>query len=737
MKKTIKIVSITLAVILLLLIISPFIVAMVVDPNDYKPEISKLVKEQTGRTLTINGDLNYSIFPWLGISLGELQLSNSTIKGFSKKPFAKIKSADVKVKIMPLFSSKIEVEKIVLDGLTLSLEKNKQGVSNWDDLIAKSDKKTPNKNSTPKTKQATPPKKTDDTNSSSILPAIAGIELINANVDWNDRQLGQHYQLRDFNFTTGIIANDTPTDINISFSFKANKPEVSGKASLSATLQFNIENKSVQLSNFEFTKNINQKIQKPNNIEAKLSADSIKVNLTKETASVSKLKIAVLGIELNTSLTATKILSNLKVKGTLSTNQINPKALLDTLQIQLPKMADSKVLNKAKVDVAFNATLNKVNLSKVKLQFDDSNLSGNISIANFSAPKLRYKLHFDQINIDRYLPPPVTTKPKTVAAKKSVTKVTQATEQNLPIPVELLRTLDIKGSFTLGKVTVVKLHSSDIKLNVLAKDGVLRAYPISAKMYQGQYNGDITLNVKKKFPTIVMNEKISGVSFAPLVTDYMGEDYISGHGSASIKLTTKGLKISEFTKNLNGSIAFNIKDAKVKYLKPTNLLGNEVNQLVSKYTKKPFKKKSGTDNPDVFTMMKGTFNIIKGIAHNDDFITKSRDVNLTGKGYVDLVKQTVKYRLKIHLQKPKTGDKEFDQYLKTHPISNPIHGPFTNLSYNNADIGHVVSGFYKAKLQKKIDFEKKKLNAKKNKAVNDAKERLKRDIKKKLGDFFK
>jgi AsmA protein len=38
--------------------------------------------------------------------------------------------------LIPLFSKKVEISTIVLKGLALNLEKNKQGVSNWSDLTA-------------------------------------------------------------------------------------------------------------------------------------------------------------------------------------------------------------------------------------------------------------------------------------------------------------------------------------------------------------------------------------------------------------------------------------------------------------------------------------------------------------------------------------------------------------------------------------------------------------------------
>jgi len=748
MKKIIKITSITIGIIIVLLIISPFIAALVIDPNDYKDKISELVKEQTGRTLTIKGDINFSIFPWLGLSLGELQLSNSASPGFSKEAFAKIKSADVRIKLMPLFSKKLEVDKIVLAGLNLNLEKNLQGVANWQDLIEKSQQNTNLKSKKTNNKKSKPVSNNSAMDSDIILPAIAGIELINANINWHDIQLDQNYQLQNLNFTTGIIADKTPTNINISFSVKSNQPKLNAKTKLIAQLQFNIKQKSIKLSNLEITQNMDQKIQAPEKIEMIITAKAIQANLTTQTASISNLKLSSLDIDLQVSLTAKNILKNLTAKGSLSTNQINPKKLLSILQINLPKMADDSVLQKAKLDINFDASLNsektnlnKINLSKLDIKFDDSKLSGNLSLSNFTKPQLRYKLHFDEINLDRYLPPPVKTV-NTTKSSKSPT-VVEAPEQNLLIPVDLLRTLDIKGSFTLAKVTMVKLKSTDIKLTIRAKDGHIRLFPLQAKMYQGQYSGDIRMNVQKKIPLISLNEKMTGISFKPLVVDYMGEDYISGHGSVSAKLTTKGIKISEFTKNLNGSVSFNIRDSKIKYLNPEYL----AKKGIFKYLKKDFKEKEedNFDNPDVFKIMKGSFQIKNGIAHNNDFITESRDLNLDGKGYVDIIKRFVKYDARIIFQKDlKVGDNFIDRQLKPltkHPVPFPISGPFDNIQYNEWAILEELTKLHEQKakkdLQNKADAEKKKLEQDAQKKIDFEKKKLEDKLKKELEKLFK
>ncbi len=50
-------------------------VAATFDPNEYKGDIVELVKEKTGRTLNIEGDIRLTFFPKIGVGLGPTQLS--------------------------------------------------------------------------------------------------------------------------------------------------------------------------------------------------------------------------------------------------------------------------------------------------------------------------------------------------------------------------------------------------------------------------------------------------------------------------------------------------------------------------------------------------------------------------------------------------------------------------------------------------------------------------------------
>lgn len=210
MTKTLKILGITLAAIVGLLVVAAVTLALVFDPNQYKDDIIRLVKDNTGRDLKIGKKIGWSFFPRLGIEAGGLELSNAA--GFGTQPFAKIDAAGVRVAVLPLLTGKIEVGVVYLHGVDLNLARNAAGRSNWDDMVA----------ATPaKPKQAAPAP------SDTTLPiaglSVGRLEVKRANLVWHDLQSGSRMAVRDLELATSAFAADKPMDLHLGFELTRDK----------------------------------------------------------------------------------------------------------------------------------------------------------------------------------------------------------------------------------------------------------------------------------------------------------------------------------------------------------------------------------------------------------------------------------------------------------------------------------------------------------------------------------
>src|SRR3989338_11478534 len=108
------------------------------DPNDYKEQIIRAVKESKQRDLRLDGNITLSFFPNIGANVGRVSLSEFN----SEKQFAAVDSARVSLALLPLFSGQAVVNEVALSGLQATLVKRKDGTTNIDDLLGAKEEKT-------------------------------------------------------------------------------------------------------------------------------------------------------------------------------------------------------------------------------------------------------------------------------------------------------------------------------------------------------------------------------------------------------------------------------------------------------------------------------------------------------------------------------------------------------------------------------------------------------------------
>lgn len=210
MKKTLKILGLTLAVLFGLLVAAAIVLPFVFDPNQYKGEIIRLVKDKTGRDLKIENKIGWSFFPRLGVEAGGLELSNAP--GFGKEPFAKIDAAGVHVQFLPLFRGQLAVDKVFLHGLNLNLAKNAAGRNNWEDMLAKGARPA----------QPEPEKKVPGKLPIEAL-SIGGLDIKRANITWRDDTAGSLLAVRNLELSTGRFVSGEPLDLRLGFELARDK----------------------------------------------------------------------------------------------------------------------------------------------------------------------------------------------------------------------------------------------------------------------------------------------------------------------------------------------------------------------------------------------------------------------------------------------------------------------------------------------------------------------------------
>jgi AsmA protein len=270
MKRILKYLGITLAVLVGLVVVAVLVLVFVFDPNQYKGQIIQIVKDKTGRELKIEKKIGWSFFPSLGIEAGGLELANAP--GFGKEPFAKIDAAGVGVQVLPLFRGHVAVDKVYLHGLTVNLARNAAGKTNWDDLVAAS--------GAPEKK----PVKTEADKKQPVLPAISvnRLEVKRANLNWRDQTAGSTLALRNLELATGRFVTGAPTDLHLAFDLARDqaapiKTDLQGRLTL-APDQIKVANLNLAVDDSRLTGSLDVKNFASPAIQFDLTLDQIDID---------------------------------------------------------------------------------------------------------------------------------------------------------------------------------------------------------------------------------------------------------------------------------------------------------------------------------------------------------------------------------------------------------------------------------------------------------------------------
>jgi AsmA protein len=221
--RTLKILKISLYLGLALLLVgvaAAVIFAMTFDPNRYKDDIQRIVKERTGRTLELKGPLELAFYPSLGAKVSGVALSERA----ADQQFLALDSAHASVALLPLIRGEMIVDRVRLGGLKAQVIKNKDGSFNFQDLIEQPGDKPAAK---------APPKGEDA--GRAVKFDVAGVTIENAAVTYRDLNTGQQIALNDLKLETGRIAENAQGKLEFATSLKRNAPPLDAKLALNGS----------------------------------------------------------------------------------------------------------------------------------------------------------------------------------------------------------------------------------------------------------------------------------------------------------------------------------------------------------------------------------------------------------------------------------------------------------------------------------------------------------------------
>ena len=76
------------------------ILVSTIDPNEHKDWITARIQDETGRSITLDGPLAITLYPWLGVEAQQVSVANA--EGFGAEPLAYLDYVKLRVRTLPL-----------------------------------------------------------------------------------------------------------------------------------------------------------------------------------------------------------------------------------------------------------------------------------------------------------------------------------------------------------------------------------------------------------------------------------------------------------------------------------------------------------------------------------------------------------------------------------------------------------------------------------------------------------
>jgi AsmA protein len=576
---------------------------MFVDVKTYLPDIEAMVTRQTGRSFSMGDDLELSLFPWAGIRLSDVTFGNP--ENFEKKPMISVKSFEVRVKVLPLFSKHIQVEKFILASPSIALVKNKAGQGNWEHIGSQDG------GSSDKGDQARSTAARDDSETSPADQPFFSVKSLT---------------VERCSITNGILTyvdkgsglSKTVSDLNLDLS------GISLDKAIGIALDANVDGNPVSL-----TGTAGPVGQNPGAEDIDLD---LKVKLQDQ-------------LDLSIKGRLIKPMSELAFDLAVDLAPFSPKKLFAAQEHPFPiEPSDASVLDKLSLKAVVKGSAQAVTVSDGILVLDDSTMNFSARVQAFEKPDLKFNLTLDKIDVDRYLPSDTKTNSEQAVQAKEGAPATpakgtaKAAKKADPVDYTPLRKLVLDAKVNIGSLKVVGLSMANVTAALAGKNGVFTLDPCAMDLYQGKAGAKARIDVRNKYPATNLHLTTHNIQAGPVIRDSIDKDIIEGALTSDISLSMTGDTPDMIKQNLGGKGQLKFIDGAV--------VGVDIAGAIRNVGAGLGLGKATTEKPKTdFAEFNITYTAAKGLVKIPKASLVSPLLRLVANGQTSLVKENLDFRV--------------------------------------------------------------------------------------------
>jgi AsmA protein len=697
---------------------------------------SAQLEKATGRKLTLSGRFSPTIYPVLGVKTGPLTISNADWA--VEKYMVSAEGASVGVGLVALLGGGLEVQKLVLSAPVIHLERNKDGVANWD-LSGGA--------------QASDAQSSDGTSGAGGFTLNKG-SIQDGLVTYKDATSGQDIKISDINADFSL-PKSAATALNGTAVWDGNKAKVDlSIADLQKLLGGDVSNLAGSLSIGSLVASLDGQVKvAPNaapliNGQYDIKMPDLKALSALTGANLPDMIVGAKAITSTGTLMASDAGLSLVGKGAVTMNglpiEVNteitgPENWAETLRVELamdiigrdafafswaglvngktqnadgtisftasdlPKMlkaVDQEIGfpkgtgNTASVKGTVRVRNGKNTLSKATFSLDQNSFRGDVELAFDRKPFIAANLTAGDLDLSAF------ASDELGAGTGGSDSSSNNGWSKEPIRISGLDAINADINLKANSVDlgVSKLDKTDV--NARLRDGSLYLTLRDVRAYQGALSGKVSFRAGDVV-SFKSDIKANGVQLEPLLGRLLDLHRLTGAGNTTLNMSGTGGSLYQIMHSLSGEGTLQIDKGSFKGIDLAGMMRN---------LQKAF---GGFEGATEFTSLTGTFTTKDGVLQNVDMSLISPLFKAEGKGQINVGEQSMSYTVT-----PTSLAKDANFSV---PVD--ITGPWNNLKFR-PDLGSLIDLLSNGKLEEN----KAALKAKEDDAKAKAEAKLRKEL---------
>ena len=506
-----RILGIFVAVIIAVFV-TAYIIASSYDYNKFKPRITELAKQYTGRDLTLGGDIELGLGLYPTLVVNDVTFQNAS---WGTRPqMAQVKRLEVQVALIPILSGEIHISRLTVLNPEFLIEFDKSGKSNLEfDVPQKPEPK---------------PAEDEPVDGKHDFLKFKEVQIKDGAFTYNDLRSGKTEAISIENLRLKSPEFGAPVDIDLKFTYNKTPFQIAGDFG--------------RLSGI-----LNSEEQWPLNLT--ITALGATVSIAGHITNIMEVQ----GIDLKLAVKGPDIANFQQVTG-------------EPLPVKGPFDVAGHLTA---------ATLENFKISDIAVLLGESRINGEFSLNQKSPrPQIDAKFHSQKLDLRPFIKQEQSGSKAEIKTKKSDKKSNKVLSTE-PFDLQALQQVDAVVSFQADQILAHRTALDKFHIELSLKNGHLIIKPLTTNVGGGALSSNLDLKAKENHANLTMKITAKKVNLGEMLKKLEITQGLDGVLDVDINLKGQGKSVAALMAGLNGDVVAILSESHmpVKYL---NLVGGDL-----------------------------------------------------------------------------------------------------------------------------------------------------------------